>query len=125
VQKELKIMLDKEKELGQMKTRFVSMVSHEFRTPLTIVRSAAQMLGKYKDSLSEEEKHEYLSRIMKTVDNLTDLIENMLFISKEKDKIVEADNIEQIDLIQFTENLINEFQTTLLQKEKYFLLILL
>jgi len=120
VQKELKIMLDKEKELGQMKTRFVSMVSHEFRTPLTIVRSAAQMLGKYKDSLSEEEKHDYLSRIMKTVDNLTDLIENMLFISKEKDKIVEADNIEQIDLIQFTENLINEFQTTLLQKREIF-----
>ncbi len=120
VQTELKIMLDKEKEVGQMKTRFVSMVSHEFRTPLTIVRSAAQMLGKYKDSLSEEEKHEYLSRIVKTVDNLTDLIENMLFISKEKDKIIEKDNIEQIDLIQFTENLINEFQTTLLKRREIF-----
>lgn len=120
VQKELKIMLDKEKELGQMKTRFVSMVSHEFRTPLTVVRSAAQMLGKYKDSLSEQEKDEYLSRIIKTVDNLTDLIENMLFISKEKDKIVETDNIEEIDLIQFTENLINEFQTTLLHRREFF-----
>jgi len=116
VQKELKLMLDKEKELNQMKSRFVSMVSHEFRTPLTIVRSAAQMLEKYQNSLSDEEKQEYLNRIMKTVDNLTDLIENMLFISKEKDKGVETDNVEQIDLIQFTENLINEFQTTLLQR---------
>ncbi|HPP39086.1 MAG TPA: ATP-binding protein [Candidatus Kapabacteria bacterium] len=120
VQQELKLLLDKEKELSQLKTRFVSMVSHEFRTPLTIVRSAAQMLEKYQDSLSDEERQEYLNRIMKTVDNLTDLIENMLFISREKEKVVETDITEQIDLIKFTENLINEFQTTLLQRRDIF-----
>lgn len=118
VQKELKIMLDKEKELNQMKTRFVSMVSHEFRTPLTIIRSSAQMIAKYHDSLSNEEKLDYLNRILKTVDNLTDLIENVLFIGKEKESKNEIDTKEKVDLIQFTENLINEFQSTLLYRRE-------
>lgn len=118
VQQELKIMLDKEKELNQMKTRFVSMVSHEFRTPLTIIRSAAQMINKYHDKLTREEKEEYMNRILKTVDSLTDLIENVLFIGKEKDNSNIKDSIEKIDLIQFTENLINEFQTTLLNRRE-------
>jgi len=118
VQQELKFMLDKEKELNQMKTRFVSMVSHEFRTPLTVIRSAAQMIRKYHDSLTKEEKIDYLNRILGTVDNLTDLIENVLFIGKEKENKTEIDAKEKIDLIRFTENLINEFESTLLYRRE-------
>ncbi len=112
---ELKRMLDKEKELNEMKTRFVSMVSHEFRTPLTVIRSAAQMMNKFRATLSEEENIEYINRIVKTVDTLTDLIENVLFIGKQSvsDSSLESPN--DINLIDFTENLINEFKLTLLK----------
>lgn len=114
VQKELKVMLDKEKELSEMKTRFVSMVSHEFRTPLTVIRSAAQMLNKFKKNLSEEEQEDYIIRIVKTVDTLTDLIENVLFIGKQTAQ-TESPSPTKLDLVVFTENLINEFKMTLLK----------
>lgn len=116
-QKELKIMLNKEKELSEMKTRFVSMVSHEFRTPLTVIRSAAQMLVKFKNSLPENEKEDYLNRVVRTVDILTDLIENVLFIGRQESHN-EQPPTSQVDLVAFTENIISEFKMTLLKKRE-------
>jgi len=115
VQIELKKMLDKEKELNEMKTRFVSMVSHEFRTPLTVIRSAAQMMNKFRATLSDSENLEYINRIVKTVDILTDLIENVLFIGKQSADEVIIEDTNLINLIDFTENIINEFKLTLLK----------
>lgn len=114
VQAELKVMLDKEKELSEMKTRFVSMVSHEFRTPLTVIRSAAQMMNKFKSNLSPEEQDEYVMRVIKTVDTLTDLIENVLFIGKQSVQ-GESPTPSMLDLVSFTDNVINEFKLTLLK----------
>lgn len=113
-QSELKKMLDKEKELSELKTRFVSMVSHEFRTPLTVIRSAAQMLDKFKLKLNPFEQEEYLQRIVKTVDNLTDLIENVIFIGKqEQDRNDPVPTL--LNLVGFTEGLIKEFEMGLLK----------
>ncbi len=81
-EKEAKRMLEKEKELSELKTRFVSMVSHEFRTPLTVIKSSAQMLTRFKDKFTEEENSSHLRRIVKTVDIMTDLIENVVFMGK-------------------------------------------
>ena len=81
-EEEVRVMLEKEKELSILKSRFVSMVSHEFRTPLTIIKSAAQIIDNYNDKLSEFQKIEYLNRIVKTVDSMTDILENVLFIGK-------------------------------------------
>lgn len=117
VQIELKKMLDKEKELNEMKTRFVSMVSHEFRTPLTVIRSAAQMMNKFKANLTADEQEEYITRIIKTVDTLTDLIENVLFIGKQNAQ-TDSHNAATIDLVSFTQNLINEFKLTLLKSRE-------
>ncbi len=117
VQAELKIMLNKEKELSEMKTRFVSMVSHEFRTPLTVIRSAAQIMNKFHDSLSAAEQEEYIVRVIKTVDILTDLIENVLFIGKQSTDS-EFPKPTSLDLVSFTENLINEFKLTLLKSRE-------
>ncbi len=79
---EIRKMFEKEKELNELKSRFVSMVSHEFRTPLTVIKSAAQILTKFKGKISLGDKDEYLSRIVNTVDFMTDLIENVIFIGK-------------------------------------------
>lgn len=74
--------LAKEMELNDLKSKFVSLVSHEFRTPLTIIRSAAQVLQKYYAQIQREQVDNYLNRIVYTVDNMTDLMENVLFIGK-------------------------------------------
>ncbi len=86
VELEVRKMLAKEKELNEMKSKFVSLVSHEFRTPLTIIRSAAQILEKYHNQLDPAQFKEYLERIISTVDIMTDLMENVLFIGKTDNK---------------------------------------
>lgn len=114
-QKELIRMLEREKELSDLKTKFVSMVSHEFRTPLTIIRSSAQLVEKFYSALNDEEKKEYLDRIIKTVDFMKDLIENVIFIGKSDiDKI--KSNPTKIKIDEFCKNVINDFQLTLPSK---------
>jgi PAS domain S-box-containing protein len=108
---EARKMLAAEKELNEMKSKFVSMVSHEFRTPLTIIKSAAQLLDKFFVRLSEEEKKDYLSRIMKTVDIMTDLIENVIYIGKdEQNKHI---RLSKIKLKDFISMLVNDLKLTL------------
>lgn len=80
VQKEIQTMLDKEKELNVMKSNFITMVSHEFRSPLTKIKSAAQMIEKFGDKLTDEEKNDYIIRIINIVDQMSGLLENVSLI---------------------------------------------
>lgn len=109
--------LAKEMELNDLKSKFVSLVSHEFRTPLTIIRSAAQVLQKYYAQIQREQVDNYLNRIVYTVDNMTDLMENVLFIGKTDSskftfnpKTINVEELIQsiIDDAKFNNNVANE-----------------
>ena len=63
---ELLRTLDREKGLGRLRSNFVSMVSHEFRTPLGIIQSSAEILEDYLDQLEPSEREDYLRSIAKT-----------------------------------------------------------
>lgn len=82
VENDIRKLLDNEKELSALKSKFVSLVSHEFRTPLTVINSASQLLKKHKSELSDEEIFNYLDTIQSTVSKMTELMENVLFIGK-------------------------------------------
>ncbi|MBW4679267.1 MAG: PAS domain S-box protein [Microcoleus vaginatus WJT46-NPBG5] len=85
VEAELLNALAKEKELSELKTRFVSMVSHEFRTPLSTIISSADLLEYYFQkwpSENNEKKFEHLVRIQTSVVNMTQLLEDVLFIGQ-------------------------------------------
>ena len=74
--------LEKEKELGELKSRFVSMASHEFRTPLTTVLSSANLLAKYSESDQQEAREKHIKRIRKSVQNLTNILNDFLSLEK-------------------------------------------
>jgi PAS domain S-box-containing protein len=106
---ELRIMLEQQKELSDLKTLFVSMVSHEFRTPLTIIKSSAQMVSKFKQKLSDNEKENYLERIQKSVDNLTELIENVVFMGKNDNNKIDY-NFKDFDMHKLINDVIKNFK---------------
>jgi PAS domain S-box-containing protein len=77
--------LSKEKELSDMKSRFVSMASHEFRTPLSTILSSASLLAKYKETAQQENREKHIQRIKNSVVNLTDLLNEFLSLGKIED----------------------------------------
>ena len=79
---ELEKALDKERELNRMQTEFVSMASHEFRTPLTIIDGIARRIEKRADRFTPDEIREKSSTIRSTVKRMTMLVERTLDASR-------------------------------------------
>lgn len=79
---ELKRALEHERELSQLKSNFVSMVSHEFRTPLGIIQSSAEILDDYLDQLEPGERREQLHSIIKNARRMAGLMEEVLVLGR-------------------------------------------
>ncbi len=82
VEDEMQKALAKEKELGELKSRFVSATSHEFRTPLTSIMTSAELLEHYSHRYSEEKKLEILQRIQTSVKYMSNLLDDILIIGR-------------------------------------------
>jgi PAS domain S-box-containing protein len=87
---ELTKALSKEKELSDLKSRFVSMASHEFRTPLSTILSSASLVAKYTETQQQENRDKHIQRIKTSVNNLTDLLNEFLSIGKIEDGKITA-----------------------------------
>ncbi|MEO7800576.1 MAG: PAS domain S-box protein [Ginsengibacter sp.] len=81
-EEDLQMALEKEKELGELKSRFVSMASHEFRTPLTTVLSSAHLMGQYITTEEQPKRQRHLERIVSSVNMLTDILNDFLSLGK-------------------------------------------
>jgi PAS domain S-box-containing protein len=104
---ELENALSKEKELGDLKSRFVSMASHEFRTPLSTILSSASLLAKYTLSDEQEKRNKHIQRIKSGVNNLTDILNEFLSLGKMEDGKVEA-NYTYFNMKDMIQSLCNE-----------------
>jgi PAS domain S-box-containing protein len=80
--KELSEALESEKELSELKYRFVTTASHEFRTPLSTILSSAYLLGKYKPEEYEGKKEKHIERIKKAVEGMKGILEDFLSLGK-------------------------------------------
>jgi PAS domain S-box-containing protein len=74
--------LSKERELSDLKSRFVSMASHEFRTPLSTILSSVSLIGKYTESMEQDKRDKHILRIRSAVSNLTDILNEFLSLGK-------------------------------------------
>ncbi|MCX7735659.1 MAG: PAS domain S-box protein [Candidatus Kapabacteria bacterium] len=78
----LSLALDKEKELNELKSSFINMVSHEYRTPLTIINSSVHLIEEYIKRSSYDSLDKHLTKIKTSVKSLVNLLENVVTISK-------------------------------------------
>lgn len=79
---EVQQALEREKETNEMKTRFISMVSHEFRTPMTSIQASASLLRQYADKLNDEKRERHLLNIDSSLKRMNRLLNEVLFFSK-------------------------------------------
>jgi PAS domain S-box-containing protein len=118
---ELSKLLEKEKELSELKSRFVSMASHEFRTPLSTVLSSSYLIEKYVTTEDQPKREKHLQRIVSSVNMLTDILNDFLSVGKiEEGKIqvrLSEFNIEQtiIAIIEEIKNNLKKNQKILYQ----------
>lgn len=104
---ELLKALNRERELGQLKSNFVSMVSHEFRTPLGVIMSSAEILETYLERLPPAERVEHLRSIQKNTRRMAELMEEVLLLG-----MAEAGRLEfkpaSLDLAAFCSRIVRE-----------------
>ncbi|SHL18177.1 sensor histidine kinase [Hymenobacter psychrotolerans] len=87
---ELTQALAAEQELGELKSRFVSMASHEFRTPLTAVLTSATLIEKYPATEQQDKRLKHLQRIRASVNHLNDILEEFLSVGRIEEGRIEA-----------------------------------
>lgn len=86
---EMEKALAKERELNELKSRFVSMASHEFRTPLSTILSSASLLMRYPQIQESEKPMRHLQRIKNSVNQLNDILEDFLSLSRLEEGAIE------------------------------------
>ncbi len=97
---ELRLALDQEKELNELKSRFSSMVSHEFRTPLTVIRSSTDLLQRYADRMDADKRQEHFGQIQSQIEQLVNMLNEVLALGRAENVDVAA-SAELLNLVAF------------------------
>lgn len=101
--------LERERELGELKSRFVSMASHEFRTPLSGILSSVSLIERYCDSADVTKRHKHVHTIKNAVRNLTNILNDFLSLDKlEQGKV--AHRPSEFPFADCVAALVDEFQ---------------
>lgn len=106
---ELRLALEKEKELNELKSRFVSLASHEFRTPLSTILSSTFLISRYKKAEEQEQREKHTQRIVSSVNMLTDILNDFLSVGKIEEGKIQV-RFADFDVKQHIGNIIAEMQ---------------
>ena len=101
--------LDNERQLSAMKSKFVSLVSHEFRTPLAVIQTSADMIDRHAGSSDPAKVYGYSLRIKTKVQQLTAMLSNLLDLEKLEQEELHCKPVE-FDLVQLCDDLMNEMR---------------
>ncbi len=106
---ELRAALEKEKELNELKSRFVSMASHEFRTPLSAVLSSTYLLSRYAKTEEQPQREKHIQRIVSSVTSLTEILNDFLSVGKIEEGNIDA-NYREYDIKLQMQEIVHEVQ---------------
>ncbi len=114
---ELMRALEKERELNELKSRFVTTASHEFRTPLGTILSSVSLISRYTTTEDDEKRLKHINRIKSSVNNLTEILNDFLSLSKLEEGIV-RNQPEQILIDHFSKEIIEELKSMAKENQK-------
>jgi PAS domain S-box-containing protein len=103
--------LKKEQELNELKSRFVAMASHEFRTPLSAIQTSAILIGRQNEPGKEQKREKYVSQIKRNVKQLIVILNDFLSLSKLEEGKVTANKV-NFDFVALAKTLIEEVSIT-------------
>lgn len=119
-QQELSDALDKERQLNEIKSRFVSMASHEFRTPLSTVLSSASLLAKYRTTEEQDKRDRHIQRIKNSVNHLNDILQDFLSFGKlSEGKVIT--NFGETNLKDLLTDILDEMKAVLKENQHFVL----
>ncbi|MEH1965574.1 PAS domain-containing sensor histidine kinase [Nostoc sp.] len=101
--------LAKEREFSELKSRLLTITSHEFRTPLATIHSSAELLEHYRHLWSDERQNTHLCRIQKSVMHMTQLLNDVLVLSQDETSKLEF-NPKPLNLVEFCRDLLEELE---------------
>lgn len=99
-EEEARKALEKERELNELKTKFVSIASHEFRTPLSTVLSSAALISQYNEKREPEKIEKHVNRIKSSVNHLTAILNDFLSLGKLEEGRIEV-SYEPVNIADF------------------------
>ena len=116
-EKEILKALEKEKELNEMKTRFISMASHEFKTPLTTVLSSANLLAKYTETEQQDKRQRHIDKIKSSVQNLNNILNDFLSLERLESGHIQV-RVKEVMLSELLLQINDTFEHTLKKGQK-------
>jgi len=111
-QEKLQVALEKERELSQLKNRLMITLSHEFRTPLSVIMASGELLERYFDRLTPARRAECLATIKTHIMHLREMLDDITTLVGEGD-LVPRFNPSPMDLEHFCREMAEEFQASL------------
>lgn len=115
--KDLNNALNKEKDLSELKSRFVSMASHEFRTPLTTMMSSLDLVSTYEQKKDTANHSKHVTKIKASINNLTDILNDFLSVSKLEEGKIE-NKPEELNLKTFISEVTEEMRAMASRDQK-------
>lgn len=120
-EQEIRAAYEKEKELGELKSRFVSMASHEFRTPLSSILSSAGLIARYTLAEHQDKREKHVGRIKSAVANLTGILNDFLSLSKLEEGKVRL-KLEEFSWQEFCQEIQDEIKGDYIKKSQKLLI---
>jgi two-component system sensor kinase FixL len=117
-ERELQAALDKEKELNELKSRFVSMASHEFRTPLSTILSSAGLITRYPEEAQQAQRLRHIERIKSSVSMLTGILDDFLSLAKLEEGRITV-NPEDFELIELATEVVEALRPNLKEGQAF------
>jgi len=119
-EEDIQVILRREKELNEMKSRFVSLASHEFITPLSVILSSVSLIEKYPETGQQDQRLKHIHRIKSNVNNLKQILNDFLSLEKLEGGVIQNCPVET-DLIHLTREVIQDMDGSLREGQQILL----